>query len=312
LRTTPRDESYPLCRPENLELLNRVIRTDEFDDDAKGSFTGCHYSEGYLDFIRRNLHKNGDHLDLGCGSGTLLRHIDTVTAMGDGNPHRVHKAKALAEELGLSVDVRLCASECLPWDPLSFGTITYLHGFFQVRSDYEVLMEVNRALWVGGHFIFDLPAFWRAEDLEFGRVIDPKSYVTNILKDFGFRLVEQRLIDDWDEAICVEKVRAFDWERMKKLQLIEVTEGPCLGLFDVRNLRKNDYTLRLPMTIHVWGAPENDKTLVPGEYLCSTSTPAPPDDAEVVYHCEARYQANTPVCIVCGTVGPRTGPERIH
>lgn len=235
---------YPLYRADNLRALNRIILEDEFDDVAKANYVGCVFSGNYLDFLRRNvdgLHNLGTQLgvlDIGCGSGASFELIPEITAALDANPSRADTARNEAKRLGRSVDIRVGASECLPFSPASMSVVLYLHGFFQARSDYEAIMEINRVLAVGGRFIFDLPHLGRT-NLEFGRIFEPRAYI-RVLRDFGFELVERRTIDNWDEAICVEKVEDFDYRRMKKLQLVE-TEN---GLFQVRNLNDQDYTLR--------------------------------------------------------------------
>lgn len=223
---------YPLFRLENLIRLNRVILEDEFDDSAKADYVGCAYSDGYVDFIQRNI--IGERvLDLGCGSGRSFG-IFPITAATDASPLRADAARRASGE----VDVRLGAAECLSFDSASMDTVLYLHGFFQARSDYEAIIEVNRVLRVGGRFIFDLPAMNRV-NLEFGRIFEPRSYV-RILRDFGFDLVELREIDEWDVGIAVEKVEDWDYRRMKKLQLVEKENG----LFKALNLDPDDYTKR--------------------------------------------------------------------
>lgn len=224
--------TYPLCRPSNLLTLNRVILEDQFNDAAKADFVGCVFSDAYLAFLQRNVRK-GAVLDLGCGSGRSFSLLP-ITHACDANPVRA----AAARRSSGSVEVREGAAECLPFQPKSMDTVLYLHGFFQARSDYEAIMETNRVLKVGGRFIFDFPHFKRT-NLEFGRIIEPRSYV-RILRDFGFDLVELREIDEWDIGLCVEKTEDFNYRRLKKLQLIEKADG----LFEARNLDHEDYLLR--------------------------------------------------------------------
>lgn len=236
----PAGALYPLYRPENIALLNRVILEDEFDDAAKAAFIGCIFSDDYLAFLRRNL--VGERiLDLGCGSGGSFALLPITHGL-DASPRRVEAAQAFSNnnrEAGKGVEVLAGASECLPYADAQFDTVLYLHGFFQVRSDYEALMEINRVLDFGGHFIFDFPHISR-DNLEFGRVLEPRSYITSILKDFGFDLVERRTIGQWDEGICVEKVENFDYRRMKKIQLV-----PAGGSsFYVKNADTEDYRIR--------------------------------------------------------------------
>jgi SAM-dependent methyltransferase len=232
---------YPLYRASNLRALNRVILEDEFDDAAKAEHVGCILADAYVEFVQRNAFPSGNWLDMGCGSGGIFDVLTRITHALDANPMRAARAAAKG-----SVEVANGASECTPFADRSFMTVTYLHGFFQVRSDYEALMEVNRMLDMGGRFIFDLPNIART-NLEFGRLIEPRSYVRNILEDFGFELVERRLLNDWDEAICVEKVADFDYRKLKKLQLVWVNttdDADAKAMYIANNLDPNDYTVR--------------------------------------------------------------------
>jgi hypothetical protein len=111
--------------------------------------------------------------------------------------------------------------ECIP-DEIENGSlesVLFLNGFWQVRSDYECLIEVNRVLAIGGRFIFNL-AQNDDEDLICGRVIGYKNYL-RILKEFGFEIYEAR-----DEGfICVRKVKDFDPRDLRKLQLVKNESG---------------------------------------------------------------------------------------
>jgi len=223
--------TYPLHRPSNLTTLNKVIQLDQFNDDAKGVRSGGWCSPEYLAFIERNLIP-GNTLDVGCGSGMSIL-SGMVTHATDANPGRVERASTRDPD----VEVRLAATECLPYEPGSMANVTAMHGFFQVRSDYEALMEINRVLEIGGHFIFDLPIATRT--LEFGRVIDMNTYLRGPLKEFGFETVEKRTLNDWEHVACVEKIKDFDFRDMLKLQVIR-TES---GLYEVNNLNEDDYRL---------------------------------------------------------------------
>jgi len=227
---------YPLYRPENIQALNRAIQEDEFDDLAKHRLMGYVYPPDFIEFIERNL-VDGPTADIGCGSGASFKLLPITHAL-EANPSRC--ALAVHRSLG-KVDVQNGAAEHLPWEPESLSNILHLQGFFQVRSDWEALIEYNRALTVGGRFIFDLPTEGRP--VVFGRNLEVRSYV-KILGDYGFEPVEVRRLSDHFgfTAVCVEKTSNWHYSRMKKVQLVPSEEHD--GLFHARNLDPNDWTLR--------------------------------------------------------------------
>jgi SAM-dependent methyltransferase len=228
---------YPLFRKENIEALNRAIREDEFDDLAKHRLMGYVYPPDYIEFIERNL-LEGPTADIGCGSGASFSLLPITHAL-EANPQRHLLASAAAAKN--NVRCHLGAAECLPWEPGSLTNILHLQGFFQVRSDWEALIEYNRALALGGRFIFDLPSEGRP--VVFGRNLEVRSYV-KILGDYGFEPVEVRRLDEHFgfTAVCVEKTEEWHYSKMKKVQLVPSEEHE--GLYLARNLDPNDWTLR--------------------------------------------------------------------
>lgn len=225
---------YPLFRVSNIQQLNRAIQEDEFDDLAKHELMGYVYPPDYLEFIERNL-TPGTVLDAGCGSGASFALLPVTHAL-EANPAR----HALAARHA-GVDVRLGAAECLPFEPGSINNVLHLQGFFQVRSDWETMIEYNRVLPVGGRFLFDVPKLGRP--VVFGRTFEIRSYV-KLLVDYGFELVEIReLSDDFGfTAVCLEKTHDWDYSQMKKVQLVPSPEHD--GLFSARNLDPNNWSLR--------------------------------------------------------------------
>ena len=224
--------SYPLFRPDNIRQLNQAIQDDEFDDLAKHALMGYVYVQDFIEFVERNLQPAGPILDVGCGSGASFD-IFPITHALEANPQRHLMAAARKQ-----CHVRLGAAECLPFDAGTMGNVLHLQGFFQVRSDWEALIEYNRVLIMGGRFIFDLPSVHRP--VVFGRTFEARSYV-KVLADYGFALVEMRDLSDGFIAVCMEKTREWDPAKMRKLQLVPSGEGDT---FFAKNLDPNDWTHR--------------------------------------------------------------------
>ena len=222
---------YKLYKKSVIKALNEPLQDDEFDDDAKAVGSLYEISDAYAGFMERNV-KCGAVLDLGCGSGRSFARFHFITHGLDCNPGRASAAQAKTDKVEVGVGV----AEALPYDTGSLTTVLFMQGFFQVRSDYEALYEINRVLCMNGRFIFDLPNPARADIIVFGRIIEPRSYCRIMLADFGFEVVERRSIDNWYEAIAVEKIADFDARRLRKIQVVPVEGGLCrVNNYDATN-----------------------------------------------------------------------------
>lgn len=207
-----------------IRKLHYALLCDQFDDVAKHEAMGCVHPDVVLEFVRRNASE--DILEVGCGSGEAFALLPIVAAV-DVNPGRIIRARKAGRR---DVIVKQACAEALPFRDKSYGTVLHMQGFFQVRSDWEALVEYNRVLRMGGRFIFDFPG--RNCPVVFGRVLDARGYIKCLL-DFGFELVERREFTDGFEALAMEKVEDFDYKKLLKPQLVP---SGIRGMFKVNNM----------------------------------------------------------------------------
>jgi SAM-dependent methyltransferase len=103
-------------------------------------------------------------LDMGCGTGTMLQHLDRY-----GTAEGLETDEAMVRSCharGLS-RVRLASPPPLPYDTESFDLITLLDVLEHIEDDRGVLREVARALRPGGLLLLTVPAYqllWGPQD----------------------------------------------------------------------------------------------------------------------------------------------------
>jgi SAM-dependent methyltransferase len=227
--------STPLYRYENLELLASALLEDEYDDECQDVSTGVSSLLGehqrFLEMFLPSV-ENSWILELGCGSGELAGSWSTHGI--EACPNRLARAQERAKACDLPEhNYRLGWVERLPddWNEC-MDAVFMLNGWFQLRSDYEALIEVNRVMRVGGRFIINLLTTDEV-DVVCGRVLGPRNYV-RVVSAFGFELVGKYSHDAGErfspytmEGVCLafEKVRPFD---PAYLRLLQVTDKSCL------------------------------------------------------------------------------------
>lgn len=120
-------------------------------------------------------------------------------------------------------------AEDMPFRNDHFDLVLMLNGFFQVRSDYEAILEINRVLRPRGRFIFNLQT---GDDVDIivGRVLGPRNTV-RMLRQFGFEPLcvweglvnkEHRVAHGLERqaVIVVEKVRNASARDLNMPQLV--------------------------------------------------------------------------------------------
>lgn len=216
-----------LYRQENIDALYKAISGDEYEDapqlEKQISRANSEFRDNVLKFILRNLvdkrfpYALSRTLECGPGSGTFLPEF-MATHYLEPSLVMINGLKKKVKSMRFSPIIEQGVMEYIPWEKLD--NIVFANGFFQVRSDYEALIEVNRALNDGGRFIFNLRVD-DSEDIVCGRVLGFNNYI-RVLKEFGFEPVEVRKDEGF---ICVEKVADFTPKMLRKLQLIEVEKN---------------------------------------------------------------------------------------
>jgi SAM-dependent methyltransferase len=206
-------------REENIKALAEAIVGDEYNELSQIDAIGDE-SPDVVNFILRNIESTNESpsiLEVGCGSGRLLGLVP-ITHTLDASSSMIERLKKRISDKGLNVVTSQGFVECIPYED-KFDAILFMNGFFQVRSDYEAFIEINRSLKLGGRFIFNLYAD-DSFDIICGRVLGVNNYI-RIMKEFGFSLVEKRKTGH----ICVEKVAEFNLKNLRKMQLIKDGEG---------------------------------------------------------------------------------------
>lgn len=220
-----------LFRPENITALAQSIFADEYEDDsqllARNDLGQNYADDDLIAFVRRNLIQPS--LEIGCGTGTYLLNAGiAMYAYLEPSAVRLEQLKlnlkATTVPLPNPYAHKQGVIEAIPFAPGEFRCVVFLNGFFQVRSDYEALIEVNRVLQVGGRFIFNIRQDDH-EDIICGRILGVRNYI-RILKEFGFEAYEAR-----DNGfICARKFKEFDARDLRKLQLVKTADGTYRAL----------------------------------------------------------------------------------
>lgn len=212
-----------LYRESNIKLILKAIEEDKYSEavqykeiDQRSVLTEVH------EFL--SLYSKGDRiLEIGCGHGALLNQYGINYAV-EPSQKRYDNAKLKLPEGQVKQNV----AECLEFEDRYFQTVIMLNGFFQVRSDYETLIEINRVLSKGGSFIFNILTNDKI-DAVLGRILGGNNTI-RILGQFGFELVAklkynagQRFVGGEQESIiiCAEKVREFDYRYLNLPQVKE-------------------------------------------------------------------------------------------
>jgi SAM-dependent methyltransferase len=100
---------------------------------------------------------DGNVLEIGLGSGLNLphypKHVRTVTAV-EPNAGMQSRARRRAEQAGVTVDVRACGGEQLPFADGSFDCVVSTFTLCSITDGGRAVAEAYRVLRPGGRFLF--------------------------------------------------------------------------------------------------------------------------------------------------------------
>jgi SAM-dependent methyltransferase len=216
-----------LFREDNIKNIIKAIEIDEYECGYQQSLDEDNefletFKKFYFDFKAENL--NDASLDLGCG--------DNDYPSKWGITHAIEPSLQryeLAHKLNLETSVSFAVAEYIPDDfPAEFDNIIAIAMLTQVRSLYEVLIEVNQHLRQNGRFLFSVDTNDETDKVV-GVVYGPKNLI-RVLTLFGFELVAHYQPTVYKGSlraceklsfICVEKIREFESKYLNQPQVID-------------------------------------------------------------------------------------------
>jgi len=212
-----------------LQKIMLSIINDQFDDVAQNE----NVWEGFADrnileeFFARNR-RNGRALDIGCGSGDSLYHLDIGYAL-EPHPDRFVRTKDKFKNDD-RVEIKQGWAENIPWPDEHFDTVMSWGTMMFVRSMMEALIEVNRVLTHGGIFVFDVVTY---TTMPIAQTVD-RCCFPKYVEILGFRNVEVRPFGDRHYkriAVATQKVAIFD---PRSLQLPQIS-GDIRNFWEARD-----------------------------------------------------------------------------
>lgn len=210
-----------LFKHRNIRMLFDAVSGDAYSDQAQEVQREVHGQDytvpELVAFVKRNVQYPS--MEAGPGSGYLATHGIHSSSYLEPSFNMCSRLRENLAKLGATGVVVNGVLECIPENLPHYGelrSIIFVNGFFQVRSDYECLIEVNTALAIGGRFILNvLPD--DSTDIICGRVLGVRNYA-RLIAQFGFVPVE---VLPESGFICMEKVEHFDPKFLSKLQRVE-------------------------------------------------------------------------------------------
>lgn len=233
-------------KKEHIDFLVEAISGDEYDSDAAAKQGGGAQEGGlpgdFKTLVMEHLsslvfeHPDSLVLELGVGQWAypfpqVSHAVDASTFMVDSLCDKLRKMHSDGAHINLFPDnVYHAVAESLnpDWSDKFYG-VMFLNGWFQVRSDYEAFLEVNRIMRKDGILVINLYSD-DSTDIICGRVLGPKNYI-RIAEEFGFKL------QAWhknvgalqgiknNNLLVFRKEENSRVERLRKLQLVKQADG---------------------------------------------------------------------------------------
>lgn len=118
------------------------------------------YRERQVMRLLRSYGTGEKYLDIGCGTGLILRHLPAGSVGIDLNERHLSRARKYAPK----AHVQIGDAEQLPFEASSFDTIVCTEVLEHLVFPEKALSEINRVLKTGGWLIGSTPAhamLWR-------------------------------------------------------------------------------------------------------------------------------------------------------
>nr|MDO8118951.1 methyltransferase domain-containing protein [Candidatus Sigynarchaeota archaeon] len=179
--------------------------------------TQLQWTSNTRNFIYRKLHfiDAGSILELGCGTGALLKEIGTrftrprkdvgknaIIAGIEIDPSRADLARASLAAKGIDVDIRTGDARELPFHDESFDIVVcnYFLMWLDVNARMDVVNETRRILKKNGHFIV-------LAEPDYNSIID---YPDNGMKDALIRSLKKSGATTWSGRLIHGDLHEFE------------------------------------------------------------------------------------------------------
>lgn len=219
-----------LFREKNIQQLIEGLEYDEYDDVLQDSLvnvdempeSGHNFLNLYLTAALEKF-PNGNVLEIGCGGGSLFNKYPITHAI---EPATGRFKVAVAEGKKHGVTVTQEVAECVGFDDNFFCAVIMINGFFQVRSDHEALIEINRIMVRGGVCVLSLLTNDEIDIVQ-GRVLGVNNYI-RMLGQFGFSCIGKIACNagprftppkQVNTFIAIQKDRDFDYRWLAQPQV---------------------------------------------------------------------------------------------
>jgi len=161
--------------------------------------------EYFYRYSYEKLSKHENVLDLGCGIGHFLKlGSNTITGI-DANYESLKEAKQISNKLVQGNILELPFSEAF------FDGINCSHVIEHFNPDdaYQLLLEMNRVLKIGGTLIISTPVLWKGffEDLTHIKPYYPEA----IMHYYG----RQKIQTTKDSIDCIYEINEIKWRYAK-------------------------------------------------------------------------------------------------
>jgi SAM-dependent methyltransferase len=181
-------------------------------------------------FVRRS-EERARILDIGCGTGTMLRYLSRY---GDAQGADADEEAVRFCRLRSAGNVTQLTDASLPFPDASFDVVTMLDVLEHIDDDVAALGEVRRILRTGGIFVATVPAYgflWGAQDVISHH---KRRYLAGQLKS---RLEISKL--------CVKKLSYFNSLLFPLIAAIRILRRPALNVRGATEL-KSDFRMTKP------------------------------------------------------------------